>query len=292
MVEQWVRIIANATADQNSSDTTETPIGTTGVKVPTWARSVVQAAFSLGTITMTTAEDVAGYFRIYDDNNNIEPLYFPMPVIPANLAGAAAGQMHTPITVPVLQPVVANEILRMAAAFDAATTGVHLFGGYFLFSDQPVGRRIHCQKMAATAIGDALAESGEVSIETLDTKTSKLLGIIAYHNQAGTSVAAEGTEPYLRVKSRLSGWQEQQLPLNIINASLGADSYAFTKPVCYLYKDVWNLKEYFDGFHHRILGLQSVNVRGKETFTFSAQNNRDVNDNIDSIFRAFLLWQE
>ncbi|MDD1679402.1 MAG: hypothetical protein LUO93_09520, partial [Methanomicrobiales archaeon] len=133
-MDKWVRIVADGTADTSSTDATEVQIGT-GVTVPSWAKSVLAAQFALGDITMTTAEDIAGYFRLANDNNTIDPLNYPMPVIPANLAGAAAGQMHFPVTVPVMQKVAESDIIRMYAAFDAATTGVHLFGGYLLFSD-------------------------------------------------------------------------------------------------------------------------------------------------------------
>lgn len=292
MVEKWVRIVANGTAATNSNDTTETEIGS-GVTVPPWAKSVLQGRFTLGTITMTTQEDLAGYVRIYNANNDIEPLYFPMPVVPANLAGAAAGQMHSPVWFPVMQNVTAGDTLEMAAAFDAATTGVHVFDGYFLFSSQPVGLRIHSQKMAITAIGDALAESAEVTIKTIANKSSKLLGILGYANIGGTVVAAEGIEPYLRVKSDLEGWQEQQLPLNVLPASLGADSYIQTKPVAYLYRDAAALRDWFDGFHRPWLGVSGPALPSSPTtFTMSAQHIRDPDNNVDANFRAFVLWQE
>lgn len=290
-MDKWVRIVADGTADTNSADATETQIGS-GVAVPTWAKSVLQGIFALGDITMTTAEQVSGYVRVYNDNNDVEPLYFPMPVIPANLAGAAAGQMHFPVSFPIMQNVSPNDTVRMAAAFDAATTGVHTIGGYFLFSDQPVGLRLHCQKMAYTAVGDALAQSAMVDIQTITDKTSQLLGILGYGVVGGTAVAAESGDSYMRVNSVLAGWQEQRLALNHENAGLGADSYIITQPVAYIYRDQKELMDWFDGYHKRWLGMRSIAVKGKETFTFSAQNTRDPDDTMDRGFRGFLLWKE
>lgn len=292
MVDKWVRIVADGTADTASNDTTETQIGT-GVTVPSWAHSCLAARFHLGDITMTTAEDIAGYFRLANDNNTIDPLNYPMQVIPANLAGAAAGQMFlSPITVPVMQNVEPNDIVRMYAAFDAATTGVHLFGGYLLFSSDAAPMRLHCQKMAATAIGDALAESASVDINTLAGKTGDLLGILGYVNAAGTMVAAESVDAYMRVKSAAAGWQEQRLGLNHENAGLGADTYVVTAPIAYLYADQKDLLDWFGGFEKAMLGAKSFHIGQKETFSFTAQNTRDPDNNIDAVFRGFLLWKE
>lgn len=290
MTEQWARIVADGTADTASNDTTEATIGS-GIAVPTWAKSIIQAVFSLGTITMTTAEDVAGYFRIDNNANTIDPLNWPMPVIPANLAGAAAGQMHFPVSVPVFQNVTPNDTINIKAAFDGATTGVHLFGGYLLFSSRPAPFRLHAQKMAATAIGDGLSESSQVNIETLADKTSQLLGIWGYQNIGGTVVAADGSEPYMRVKASLPNWVEQRLPLNVENACLGADSYIVTKPVVYLYQNS-GLWDFFNGFHTRMLGFENFPVNGRQSFTFSAQHTRDVNDSADAVFRGGLIWRE
>lgn len=290
MVSQWKRIIANATAAQNSADTTVTQIGS-GIVKPSWAKSVLQAIVNLGTITMTTAEDISGYFKVWDDSNIIDPLYYPLPVIPANLAGAAAGQMNFPVSVPVMQNIPDDDTVKISFAFDAATTGVHVVDGFLLFSDKQVPLRLHAQTMAATAVGDALAESAEVTIDTSSGKTSALLGIWGYSNIGGTAVAAEGTEVYARIKANLVGWQENQIALNVHNASLGNDSYSITQPVVYNYLDN-GLERFFDGFHRRILGDTLFPVSGKQTFTVSAHNARDVNDNIDSIFRIGLIWKE
>jgi len=290
-MDKWVRIVANGTADTGSNDTTETQVGA-GVSVPTWAKSAIQGVFALGDLTQTTAESVSGYARVYNDNGTIEPLYMPLPVIGASLAGAAAGQLHFPTSFPILQNVEPNDYLRLGAAFDIATTGVHLLGGYVLFSDKPVSGRIHCQKMAYTAIPDDISESSVVDIKTLAGKTSKLLGILGYAVIGGTAIAAESGDSYLRVKSDAAGWQEQQLALNHENASLGADSYQITQPVSYVYKDVWGIQDYFDGFHKRVLGMSAFPVKDIETFKFSAHNTRDVGDTMDRGFRGFLLWQE
>lgn len=293
MVEQWRRFVADGTADTNSADTTETAVNTAGLTVPDWAKSIIQAVFDLGDITQTAAESISGFLRIYNDNNTIDPLYFPLPVIPANLAAAAAGQMHFPVTVPVLQNVDKNDVIRMASAFDLATTGVHVIGGHLLLSSDEVPVRIHARTMASTAIGDALAQSAKVDIETLAGKTSALLGIWGYQNVGGTMVAAESTQPYGRVESSLPGWLEQRLPLNHINACLGADSYAITKPVLYYYKENGiQLEDYFDGFHKRILGKRPFPVTGRQAFSCSAQHTRDPDDTIDAIFRLGLIWKE
>lgn len=290
-MDKWMRIVANATADTNSNDTTETQIGS-GIACPSWAKSVIAGIFELGDVTQTTAESVSGYVRVYTDNNDVDPLYYPMPVISANLAGAAAGQMHFPVSFPIMQNIGSNDTIRMAAAFDIATTGVHRLGGYFLFSSKPSPIRLHCQKMAYTEIGDALAESTSVDIQTISEKTSRLLGILGYGVIGGTGVAAYCGSSYMRVKSALAGWQEQQLALNHENACLGADSYTITMPVVYLYKDSWALMDWFDGVHKRCLGMDSYPVKGKETFSFTAQHTHDPEDTQDRGYRAFLLWQE
>lgn len=290
MTFKWKRLTALGTAGTNSSDTTETQVAS-GVAVPTWAKSVVQARFCVDTLTMTTAENVSGYFRLYNDNNSIDPLNFPLPVIPANLAGAAAGQMNFPITVPVFQNVESNDVIRVAAAFDIATTGVHIFDAHLLFSDEPAPYRLHAQKMAATAMSDGLTESAAVDILTLTGKTKDLLGIWGYAVSTGTVVAAEGIAPTLKVISDLKDFQQQEMPLNIENASLGIDSYIITQPVVYLAREV-GLQDLFDGFHKYMLCNRAVPVGGKQTFTMSAYHNRDVGDTIDAYFRAGLIWRE
>lgn len=295
MVFKWKRMVSLLTAGQAAADTTETQIGT-GIAVPTWAKSILQAVMTVEYEALTTAENVSGYFRVYDDSNVIDPLNFPLPTVGAQIAAAEAGHLGFPVSVPILQNVEPNNTIRVAAAFDVATTGVHKFDCALLFSDQPVGVRLHAQKSALQAMQDDLTESTAVDISTLANtgqvkKTSALLGIWAYALSTGTMTAAETTHAIMKVKSPLAGFQEQEMPLNVEPSSLGADSFCITMPVVFLPLKS-PLAELFDGFHKRCLGHSDIPVDGKETFTFSAYHGLDPNAGTDCQFRAGLIWRE
>lgn len=292
---KWKRLVALGTAGTAAADTTETQVAT-GFAVPSWAKSIIQAVMTVEYEALTTAENVSGYFRVYDDSNVIDPLNFPLPTVGAQIAAAEAGHLSFPVSVPVLQNVNPENIIRVAAAFDVATTGVHKFDAALLFSDQPVGVRLHAQKSALTAMQDDLTESNTVDISTLANtgqtkKTSEILGIWGYHVSTGTMTAAESTHAIMKVKSALAGFQEQEMPLNIEPSSLGADSFCITKPVVFLPLGS-PLRELFDGFHIRSLGHKGIPVDGKETFTLSAYHGLDPNAGTDCQFRGGLIWRE
>lgn len=289
MVFKWKRLIALGTAGTAATDTTEVAIG--NFAVPTWAKSIIQAVMTVEYEALTTAENVSGYFRIYDDSNIIDPLNYPLPTIGAQVAAAEAGHLSFPVSVPLFQNVEPNNIIRAAAAFDVATTGVHKFDIALLFSDQPVPMRLHAQKMAATQMQDDLTESTAVDISTLTNKTSEILGFWAYAVTTGTTTAAESVHAIMKVKSALAGFQEQEMPLNEEASSLGADAFQITMPVVYLpYKSPLN--ELFDGFHKRCMGNSNITCKGKETFTFSAYHGLDPNAGADAFFRAGIIWRE
>lgn len=290
---KWKRLVALGTAGTAAADTTETQVAT-GFAVPSWAKSVVQAVMTVEYEALTTAENVSGYFRVYDDSNVIDPLNFPLPTIGAQLAGAEAGHLSFPVSVPVFQNVEPDNIIRVAAAFDINTTGVHKFDAALLFSDQPVSMRLHCQKSAAQQMQDDLTESTAIDVSTLantgsQKKTSEILGMWAYAVSTGTTTAAESIHAWLKVKSNLAGFQEQEMPLNEEASSLGADAFQITMPVVFLpYGSP--LRDYFDGFHKRM--FQAFPCDGKETFTLSAYHGLDPNAAADAYFRAGLIWRE
>lgn len=292
---KWKRLVNVGTAGTAAADTTETQVAT-GIAVPTWAKSVVAARFAVLYEALTTAENVTGYFRVYDDSNVIDPLNFPMPTVGAQILAATAAHMSFPVQVPVFQNVEPNNTIRVAAAFDTATTGVHKYDAHLLFSDQPVPMRLHAQKSASTQLADDLTESATVDISTLANagnakKTSEILGFWGYADTTGTMTAAESTYATLKIKSNLAGFQEQELPLNEEGSGAGGDSYCITMPVVYLpYRSPLN--ELFDGFHKLCMGNTGIQCDGKETFTFSAYHGLDPNAGNDAFFRAGIIWRE
>lgn len=292
---KWKRLVALGTAATAAADTTETQVAT-GVAVPTWAKSVVQASFTVLYEALTTAENVSGYFRVYDDSNVIDPLNYPLPTVGAQILAATAAHLSSPVSVPIFQNVEPNNIIRVAAAFDVATTGVHKFDACLLFSDQPVPMRLHSQKCALTAMADDLTEGTIVDISTLANagavrKTSEILGFWGYAVTTGTMTAGESTHAVLKVKSNLAGFQEQELPLNLEGSAAGGDSYCYTKPVVFLpYRSP--LRELFDGFHLRCMGNSGITCDGKETFTLSAYHTLDPNAANDAQMRAGIIWRE
>lgn len=232
-MQQWIRLPDADAAGTNSNDTTEVQVG--NVRVPEWAKSLVAAHLHITALAVTTAantpaEQLCGYFRLYNDQNTIDPLNWPLPEAVA-LTGAIAthiGPLN--ITVPAFSKLTKNDTLRMAAAFDDATTGVHTFQGYVLLSSKDVPYQLHADKTGViTSNTTANAQSAaNYTINTIAGKTNGVLGL--WGSLIAMPTAAQTVSGYAKVSSKALGWVDQQLPLPVQGSGLSTQITPFIKP--------------------------------------------------------------
>jgi len=282
MVFQWQRVIADGTAGTAGTDTTEVEVG--NVTVPEWARSILQAVAIIHTTTPTTTEDVAGYFRIANDQNTIDPVNWPLT--PAQMI--TEGPLRcVNAAYPVLSKVTKNDTIRVYAAMDSAMTVDDTIDAYLLFSSQPVGTQLHSEKCALTAGSDALTAGTEVTINTIAGKTRELLGIGAYVQASSAMTIVESLLGHVKVESDAYGWLTQDLQIGSMHGGLTNNDQTLW-PVFYV---VDQLKEWFDGVLLRKFP-EAFPVNTKMGFKFTYYNDRDIADTLDPKFRAFLIWRE
>jgi len=232
MTIQWRRIPKDDGAVTNSADTTETQIGA-GISIPNWARSIKAVRICHTLVTLTTDEEVAGYIRIYNDNNTLEPLFLPLPIAQCLTGALGTHQGYEPIVMPLEAGVSPNDTLRLACAYDAATTGVHTMHGYVLFSSAEPRFHIHADKSAVQtqSTTSVTPAATAVTIDTIVGKTSAIIGVWGYFVAGGGITAAQSVTGYVKIKSGATGWMEQELPLNIQPSGLGTQIQPNTKPV-------------------------------------------------------------
>lgn len=281
---QWRRLPDADAAGTNTNDTTEVQIGT-GLTVPTWARSIKAVHMHSILLALTTDEDVSGYFRLANDQGTIDPLNFPLPVI-TELAGAQGGHLHFPMTIPCEHSVTPNDILRVYAALDSTSTGVHTLQAYILFSSSGPRFEMKAQKSAVVAASTtANTEAGAATIQTIAKKTRELLGVWYYVNMTGVT-AAQTVGGYVVLKSNAAGWLTQQFPTNLIPSGLGTDIPVITKP---MFAVPPQLREYLDGAGY-IPFETPFPVGGRESFNFT--NFMDGTNTNAPLLRYGLIWRE
>jgi len=236
---QWKRL-PDADADlTNSADTTETQIGA-GIKVPNWARSIKAVRILHRLVTLTTDEEVAGYLRLNNDEETIDPLYLPLPIAQCLTGALGTHHGYEPIVFPLELAVTPNDIVRAYSAYDAATTGVHTMVAYLLFSSNPARFHLHAQKSAVqTQSTSSVTKAAAVAtIATIAGKVSGLLGIWGYLVAGGGITAAQSVTGYVKILSDAAGWLEQNIPLNIQPSGLGTQISPNTKPVVAVHRDL------------------------------------------------------
>jgi len=289
MPSQWRRIPKDDGAVTNSADTTETQIGV-GITVPSWAKSIKAIRICHTLITLTTDEEIAGYIRIYNDNNTLEPLYLPLPIAQC-LTGALGTHIgYEPIVVPLEASVTPNDTLRLACAYDAATTGVHTMHGYVLFSTLPAKFQMHAQKSAVQtqSTTSVTAAATPADIETIAGKVSGILGAWGYVVAGGGITAAQSVTGYVKIKCGALGWLEQEMPLNIQPSGLGTQITPNTKPVLMIHK---SLIEDFPISGATILPFPEIfNLETRQTFTFVGY--MDGTNTAAPTARFGLIWKE
>lgn len=240
MVMKWLRLPANDAALTASADTVETQIGT-GITVPDWAHSIKALRICHTLLALTTDEEVCGYIHLYNDNNTLEPLYFPLPIAQALTGALGIHNGYEPIIMPIEAPVTPNDVVRAACAYDAATTGAHTMTAYVLFSSQSPRFHLHSQTAAiqTESTTSVTAATTPTNISTIAGKTNAILGAWGYVVAAGGITAAQSCTGYVHIKSSSLGWQEQEMPLNIQPSGLSTQITPATKPVMMLHKSIY-----------------------------------------------------
>lgn len=273
---------ANA-AGTNSSDATEVQIGT-GLTVPDWARSVRALHAHVTYLILTTKENVCGYIRLQNDNNTLDPMNFPLPLVTALTGAIGTHVVEDMVTVPCFHDVTPNDTVRAYAAFDNTTTGVHTLQAYVCFSSDSAPMQLHAQKSAVIA-GSATAntEAGAATISTLADKTSALLGMWHYFTAYPTVDQTLGG--YTKIESAVKDWQKQEIPTNMIPSGLSTQVTPLTKPVWCVIEE---LRKELSGY--ATLPFQVFPVKGKQDFNFS--NYMDGTNTVAPAGRYGLIWRE
>jgi len=254
------------------------------VTVPEWARSILQAIAIVHTTTPTTTEDVAGYFRIANDENTIDPCNWPLT--PAQMITEGPLRCEN-AAYPVLNNITKNDTIRVYAAMDSAMTVDDTIDAYLLFSSQQLGIHLHSEKSALTAGSDALTAGTEVTVNTIAGKTRELLGIGGYVQASSAMTIKESLLGHVVVTSDALGWLTQDLQIGHIHGGLTNNDQALT-PAFYV---VDSLRQWFDKIILR-KWPEAFPVNTKMGFKFTYYNDRDIADTLDPKFRAFLVWRE
>lgn len=240
MTFKWMRLPDADAAGKASADTTEVEIG--NLTVPNWAKSILSMHVHLTYLRLTTDEEVAGYVRVHNDENTIDPLNFPLPVV-QTLTGAIGTHIVFPITYPAIHAVTPNDILRVSAALDAATTGVHTLQAYMLLSSKSAPFNLKAQKSAVVAASTtANTVAGAATLSTIANRTNGVLGFWNYIVAAGGITVDETVGGYITVKSSADGWQEQRIPTPQLASGLSTQITPITAPM------ICSVKELLDRF--------------------------------------------
>jgi len=284
MTFTWIRLPLAEGAPTATADTTETQIGT-GYTVPTWAKSVKWVSYELIYAALTTQEDCAGYLRIKDDANQIEPFYLPLPVA-GSLATAAGTHFAKGISMPVELPLTAEDTLRAYVNLDSATTGVPEIACYMLITDQSPKYREHSvmSTLQTASTTQATAAAGG-TLTTLARKCKNLHAIGGYVSIGAGDTAAQTQGGYIKISSQIPGWVDQRIKTNYIPSGLGTDVDGVTKP--FLCCGVDKLP-YVEGFYKSL--WPGFPVQGRNDFTIVSY--MDDTNTVAPTYRVFLYFHE
>lgn len=283
-MHKWLRLPALHAAGTNTSDTTEVQIGT-GLTVPNWAQSIRALAAHLVLLAATTTETVAGYIRLTNDNNTIDPMNFPLPLVTFLSGAIGPHNVLDHITCPAIHDVTPNDIVHAYTALDAATTGVHTIQAYILFSSHKAPFNVQAQKSAVIAGSQtANTEAGSATLETIANKVSAILGIWNYMYAYPT--AAQTCGGYVKVASAAEGWQEQLIPTNMIPSGLSTQVTPITRPLFCATEEI--LKE-LSGYE-KLPFPDPFPIKTREGFVFT--NYMDGTNTVAPAGRYGLIWKE
>jgi hypothetical protein len=230
-MEKWMRLPADDAAGTNTNDTTEVQIGT-GLSVPSWAKSIKALHTHLIYLALTTKQTIAGYIRAANDENTIDPLNFPLPLVTALTGAIGTHVVENQVTIPVEASVEGGkgDTLRLYAALDESSTGVHTIQGYVLFSSDAAEFEMHAEKTASTA-GSATANT-KGTVATLSTLANRCSRVLGFWNYVYSYPTVDQTcGGYVSIESSVPDWQKQEIPTNTIPSGLSTQVTPFTKPV-------------------------------------------------------------
>lgn len=294
-MQQWVRLPDADASGTTSSDTTEVAIGS--IRVPEWARSIVAAHLHLTLLALTTAantpaEQVCGYFRLYNDKNTIDPLNFPLPeaVALTGAIGTHIGPLN--ITLPAFSHLEKNDTLRAAFAFDDAQTGAHTAQLYLLLSSEDVPYQLHADKTTViTSNTTANAQSAaNYTITTVAGRTNGILG--AWGTLIAMPTAAQTVSGYAKIASRAAGWVDQQIPLPVQGSGLSTQITPIIWPTWCTIPEL---------AHHSKYGQVASQVTHlpwpsefptKAAETYNIRTWMDGTNTVAPIGRVGLIWKE
>lgn len=281
---KWLRLPDADAAGTNSNDTTEVQIGT-GLTIPDWARSIRYAHTHIIYLAETTAEEVAGYFRLVNDKNTLDPLNFPLPLITQITGALGTHVVEDMVTAYCEHEITPNDVLRAYAALDAATTGVHTIQVYLGLSSQDAKINLKSQKSAVVAgSATANAESTTTTIQTIADRTKEVIGMWNYF--VSDITAAQTMGGYVKMKSSVAGWQEQRIPTNTVPSGLSTQITPLTKPV------ICTLEEWMHKYqgYHVLPWFDRFPTKTRQSFDFSVYMD-GTNTNAPN-GRYGLMWLE
>lgn len=280
---KWMRLPTADAAGQASNDTTEVQIGS-GITVPDWVKSVRALHYHVVALVLTTKQTIAGYIRLQDDSNVLDPLNFPLPLCTVLTGAIGTHIFEDQVTVPCPHNLPPNDTVRAYAAFDEATTGVHTLQAYIALSSHPAPIQLHAQKSAVIAASaTANTKAGAATLSTLADKTSELLGIWNYIYAYPTVDQTCGG--YITVESAVKDWQKLEIPTNMIPSGLSTQVTPLTKPIMAVAPDLVSM---LSGF--TVLPLDPHPVKGKQDFNFA--NFMDGTNTVAPAGRYGIIWKE
>lgn len=287
-MQQWIRLPDADAAGTNSNDTTEVQVGT-GIRVPEWARSLQAVHFhkTLLALTTTTAttEILSGYVRVYNDENTIDPLNFPMSteLCLTGAIGTHIGPLG--VTFPAFSKLTKNDTLRIGAALDTTSTGVHTFQAYLLLSSQDVPFQLHADKTSLiTSSTTANVASTAATINTIAGKTNGVLGM--WGTLGAMPTAAQTVSGYALVTSRAAGWVDQRLPLPAQGSGLSTQITPLVLPTLCTTKELADLSSGYQ----TLPWPQVFPLTAAETFT--VKTYMDGTNTQAPVGRVGLIWKE